>query len=415
MSKTPQDVMAAAAYMADKAAPYFATARSAMPIIYTDKVPIMAVDKQWRMYVNPEVILTLPIADVAIIWMGDELGHCLKEHARRCEEIQADRKKWNKAADCENRANVYEELPWPEYALMPSHFKLPDGLLAEDYYSKIPDEDGGGEGNEEGKPGEGKGGKGKPKPGKGNGKPGQGEPTGGSCADGEQRPWELPEDDKNEPGLTPLEQKAKQLEVAAKIQEAVKERGSVPGDWERWAETIIKPVVAWPKQLQHAVCNGLSRAGLGNQTYSRVKKRAGILLPRHHRRTPVVAVVCDTSGSMGSGEGSVMQKAMSEVIGVARHTGSVNVVWTDAECHLQRNVRKAGDIKAKGGGGTDMRVGIKYAAELRNGNRPDIIITVTDGYTPWEMAPPRMPHIAVIVGEGDAPKFGKVIRIPTKS
>ena len=47
---------------------------------------------------------------------------------------------------------------------------------------------------------------------------------------------------------------------------------------------------------------------------------------------------------------------------------------------------QARDVELLGGGGTDMGAGLAKAAELRP--RPDLIIVLTDGYTPWPSAPP---------------------------
>ena len=44
------------------------------------------------------------------------------------------------------------------------------------------------------------------------------------------------------------------------------------------------------------------------------------------------------------------------------------------------------DVRLAGGGGTDMRVGIRAAHQQRP--RPDVIVVFTDGHTPWPDAPP---------------------------
>ena len=64
----------------------------------------------------------------------------------------------------------------------------------------------------------------------------------------------------------------------------------------------------------------------------------------------------------------------------------VTVLSCDAAVHTVARVRRARDVRLGGGGGTDMRVGLAAAAELRP--RPDLVVVLTDGYTPWPERPP---------------------------
>lgn len=438
MPTRAQDTLAAAAIIMDKALPYFASARSAMPIIWSKEVPTMGVDKDWRCYVNPDTVEKFKPKEIAFI-LQHELKHLLRKHAARGQDMginELTHKAWNVCTDAEINGDIPTGMEFPKingkaFGIQAAQFNWPPDKLAEDYYGLMQGESqsqagnqsqqGQGDGKEQpgnGSPQDGKQqgkGHGKPTPGKG-GKgqdKGDGETFGGSCADGMERKWELSADDADNPGLSELEQTAKLIETAEAIREHTKTRGTVPGDWERWAGSIVKPVVPWSRQLRHAACSGLSKCGIGMQTYRRIREREdGVALPRHHRKDPVIAIVCDTSGSMGSGAGSPMQRALSECIGICKHVGSVNIIWTDSACHLQTNVRRLSDVKALGGGGTDMRTGIKFANELTNGKRPDLVVTLTDGETPWDMPTPRIPHIACIIGNADGPAFGKIVRIP---
>ncbi len=415
--------------MCDEAAPYFGQARAAMPIVWSEAVPIMGVDKQWRCYVNPQSIVALKPAEIAYVLLH-EVSHLLRKHADRAQEqgvTMLTHTTWNTAADCEINTQEYKGLTFPACGVKPANIQQPDGLLAEDYYSRLMNNaqsqasggSGKGEkGDSDGSDGQGQGqtqpGGADKRKGKASGGSGQGKAKsdiGGSGSDGLPREWELPADDAEDPGLTPLEIESKILETAEMVRAACKTRGDLPGGWQRWAGSIVKPVVKWQNQLRHVACSGLSRCGLGAQTYRRIRERDGMAFPRWHKRDPIVAIVADTSGSMGAGAGSPMQRCLSEVIGIAKHLGQVNIIWTDAESHLQQNVRRLADVKCVGGGGTDMTVGIKFANALKNGKRPDIVITLTDGYTPWSMPTPKIPHVAVIIGGGDAPQFGKVVRI----
>lgn len=403
------DLLAAGAMLADKAAPYFATARAAMPIVWDERVPVVGVDKHWRCYVNPKTISQFAPAEIGFILLH-ELAHLLREHASRAADINAEHQRWNKAADLEINGHNWPGLQFPSCGLRPAQFNLPANLLAEDYYGRLANasqspQDKSGRGGSQSKSSKGQLGQG--------GADKSNQPvSGGSCADGQQRAWEQGEDS-DEPGLQPLEQVAKRMECAAKLQEHVsKTRGNAPGDWERWANSILKPSVRWGNQLRHAIASGLSRCGLGNQTYRRVKEReGGILLPRHHKREPVVLVLVDTSGSMGTAEGSPWHKAVSEVIGIAKQVGRVDCIWWDTTPHHQRGIRAIADVKARGGGGTDPEPAIQLANTLRNGSRPDMVVILSDGECSWPATGPKYPTVSVILGTGSSPTWGKTIRV----
>ena len=378
----------AACRLADIAAPYFACARSSMITVFTDKVPTMAVDKHWRCYVNPTWTESLAPKEAGYVILH-ELAHLLRDHCGRAKVMSADPEKWNMAADMEVNCTQWEGLSDPPGGILAKDFGMPEHLMVEQYYNRLPD---------------------KPPQGKGKGK-GKGGHEGGSCADGVTRDYELPANDKSAPAMTDIEKKIMELKVAQAIQdhEAAKGRGTVPGSWSVWSGTILKPQVDWRKQFRYAVSAGLARIGLGHQTYRRTRIRNGICLPRHDRMDPVVCIVCDTSGSMS---GTPLQRAVSECVALGRQMGGINVVWTDTECHLQRRVRAGMELRMNQNGGTDMRQGIAFAEQLRNEDRPDVIVTITDGDTPWPDKAPRTPHIAVIVGSmAEGPSFGKTINV----
>ena len=104
-------------------------------------------------------------------------------------------------------------------------------------------------------------------------------------------------------------------------------------------------------------------------------------------------MVIDTSGSV---DDALLGRALGEVDGALRGLGvsgaSVTVLACDAAVHAVSRVRRARDAALAGGGGTDLRAGIDAANALRP--RPQIIVTFTDGYTPWPQTPP--PGSAVV-------------------
>jgi predicted metal-dependent peptidase len=100
-----------------------------------------------------------------------------------------------------------------------------------------------------------------------------------------------------------------------------------------------------------------------------------------------VAVVVDTSGSMSD---PMLGQALGEIggvlpgIGIARR--DLRVVCCDAQAYEAQTVRDLGRVTLAGGGGTDMGRGVEAAAALRP--KPDLILVLTDGFTPLPSAPP---------------------------
>jgi len=131
---------------------------------------------------------------------------------------------------------------------------------------------------------------------------------------------------------------------------------------------------------------------------------------------PTVAVVVDTSGSMSPDD---LAQCIADIASLTRSVAGaaggvpVRVIPCDAAAGPMSLVRTKADvprIELTGGGGTDMRVGIEAAANLRP--MPEVIVVLTDGYTPWPSAPPtaapRAICIAVVVTDGSEAVVGQV-------
>jgi predicted metal-dependent peptidase len=111
----------------------------------------------------------------------------------------------------------------------------------------------------------------------------------------------------------------------------------------------------------------------------------------------------------------LLAQSLAEVQGVLQALGvgrrHLKIVCCDAKAFEAQKVIRARDVELLGGGGTDMGAGLSKAAELRP--RPDLIVVLTDGHTPWPADPPR--GIRVIVGlmdpSGSVPQWAKAIPI----
>ncbi|GAA3125111.1 hypothetical protein GCM10017687_44290 [Streptomyces echinatus] len=125
-----------------------------------------------------------------------------------------------------------------------------------------------------------------------------------------------------------------------------------------------------------------------------------MLLPSLRRTPPRVCVVIDTSGSVSDAE---LGSALLEVAAIARAVGGrrdlVSVVSCDAAAGIAVPLCRAESMELIGGGGTDLRSG--FARALRSVPRPDVIVALTDGQTPW---PSAQPPCRTVVGLFPTPR-----------
>ncbi|MER5378989.1 VWA-like domain-containing protein [Streptomyces sp. NPDC002688] len=365
----------AARLHAARVRPYLATALFALHTVESRWVPTMAVDRHWRCYVSPGFVDRTPVEDLAGVWVH-EVSHLLRDHHGRSERVArergltgpGERLRMNIAADCEINDDAFGEgLVRPEGAVTPEFLHLPSGMLMEDYLRQFR----------------------------------LGPRTQdlawldcGSGADGRERQWDLGPDGAH--GLSAQERDAVRFRVA----QGIKARpGNSPEGWQRWAEEAFHPPQPWRELLGAAVRSAASGPGVGEDyTYGRPSRRAagvpGVVLPSLRRRPPRVSVVIDTSGSVSDAE---LGSALLEVSAISRAVGGrrdlITVVSCDAAAGIAHPLCRAEGIPLIGGGGTDLRSG--FAAALRAQPRPDVVVVLTDGQTPW---PESRPPCRTVVG-----------------
>lgn len=242
----------------------------------------------------------------------------------------------------------------------------------------------------------------------------------GSCATGQQEPWEEGPPSSSSQGVNRVQAELIRRDVARQIQEHSRTRGDVPGHWSRWAEEKLRPKVNWRRELAAAIRHAVADvAGAVDYSYRKPSRRQGassdVVLPALRQPVPSVAVVVDTSGSMSD---SMLSQALAEVSGILKGMGQkegVHVFSCDAQVHACRKVFRASQVQLAGGGGTDMGAGLAAAARLKP--VPQVAIVITDGYTPWPDDPPRGVRrvVVALVGDGDAPAWAKRINIENQS
>ncbi|GGP60672.1 vWA domain-containing protein [Streptomyces calvus] len=369
------DKLLAARLHAARARPYLATALFALHVVESRHVPTMAVDRHWRCYVSPAFVDRMPVVELAGVWVH-EVSHLLRDHHGRSDRVArvrelhgpAERLRMNIAADCEINDDVYGDgLPRPADVVLPQTLGLPAGELMEDYLRQFR---------------------------LGPYTQGMVWLDCGSGADGLEREWDLGPDGAH--GLSEQERDAVRFRVAQGI---TARPGRAPKGWRRWAEEAFHPPQPWRELLGAALRSAVSGSGAGDDySYGRPARRSagvpGAVLPSLRRTPPRVSVVVDTSGSVSDGE---LGSALLEVAAISRAVGGrrdmVTVVPCDAAAGEVHRLCRAEGIPLTGGGGTDLRTG--FARALASRPRPDVVVVLTDGQTPW---PDARPPCRTVVG-----------------
>lgn len=353
--------------------PYLYPVAYLLSLVESEKLPTMAVDKRGKLYYNPRFVDALTDTQlVGLLW--HEVHHILREHVGpRGEELKK-HPLGNIALDLEINDDAEEagvDLPRPPHpygGYFPQDLGLPRGLLAEEYLELLKDQ---------------------PPP-----------KEQGSMDQHGPGPWE--EEEGGEEGVDEGTLEVARRAVAQKAKEyEAKGRGTLPSGMRRWVDQILNPRVDWRSVLRRMVKGTIAHhLGKKRPTYTKPNRRGHayhpVIMPGYYGLKPRVAIVVDTSGSMGKEE---LAQALGEIHGILRQVREVTVISTDAAAHTVQKVFRPEQITLMGGGGTDMTQGIKKAEELR----ADIAVIITDGDTPWPTKPPKITTLAVIIGNHQPP------------
>ena len=165
--------------------------------------------------------------------------------------------------------------------------------------------------------------------------------------------------------------------------------------WVRLLAGMAPPRVHWQSILAGVVGRSMSSRVRGNRyaTYRRPNRRrqgGEFLWPSREDNKPTVHVAVDTSGSMGRSD---YARAVSEIEGILRTSASgaaIGFYGVDTRMtEKPRMVSHVRDMKALGGGGTDMAVPYEWmrgeweAGGKRRRELPDVHVLITDGYVYW--------------------------------
>ena len=384
------------AYCAEKLL-WFAPALYKTKIILTEQIKVAAIDTNYNIYFNPKAVEILQkhsddladtMAQLGFLWIH-EIAHVLRCHADRAKDIGAEARMWNIAADLEINDGNWEGLTMPKAipGLLPVKFGLPSGKVAEWYYhliqqdKKCQDKVAGAC--------------------QGSGEPSQGNQTDawdeGSGIHSVSRPWETTEEQQQ---LHGIDKQLIEKEVAQKMKEHRKNIGNLPGSWNIWIEEVLASKTDWKQLLKHRMSTAIA-TGIGlrvDYSFARPSRRQSVYHPIitpsfAGERSGRIAVVVDTSSSMG---GSELGQVVAEVCKVLEDFKlPVTVIPCDAKAYEPIILNRPSDRfkvkQLKGGGGTDMIVGIKAALALKP--VPDSVLVLTDGHTPYPPSPYKTPTL----------------------
>lgn len=394
-----EHTLAAARVWATHTFPYLASALFAMKVVSAPGIGATAVDEGWRLYVDPATADGWTAQEMGAL-LVHHVGHLVREHADRARSLGIDRarsEQWTKACDAELNDDLADAgITPPGDVVLPETLGGDRGRLAEEYFhlTQKP-KDGDGQGDGENSDGDDDA--------DDELADGPGRHDHGSGTDGLPRDWDRT--GAETPPLSKHEADLVRRKVADDIEAAARQRSDVPGGWKRWAEDLLHPTVDWRRALAAEIRAAVNRyAGRVDYSYRRPSRRAGVspgvVLPSMEAPVPEVAVVVDTSASMGQPE---LARVLAEIDGLLKAIGmrsqGVKVLAVDTEVHASARVSSSRQVALAGGGGTDMSRGIEAAAALRP--RPSVIVVLTDGYTPWPAERPKAS--SVVVGLLDAP------------
>lgn len=366
--------------------PYLAELAFATPVRETELLPTAGVTRNGVLWVNPRFWESLSPREQAFV-LGHELLHLLLDHAGRVGD--RDPELWNVAVDVVVNEALTQGISRHGWGLVPP--KEPAPILArdvglwdaarltgEEIYELLRRE----------------------------GRRVETNLLRGACgsgAGGNPLPAEL----EAEKGLSDTERALLRRKTLAEA----KAWGNLPLGVLREVEGLLEPKVPWPQLLRAYLRGSLAQAlGKSDFTFRKPSRRSDeAILPSLQRPLLRVVTVVDTSGSMGEAE---LAQAVAEVEAVAREVAEVTLLSCDAEVHARGRVQGRRDAQKllRGGGGTDMGVGLAEALKLR----PDVIVVLTDGYTPWPEKSPAVPVIVVLLGEGEAPAWAKTVRVEVR-
>lgn len=435
--------MQAARMVAVMAYPEYRHGLLSLTLVCEPECGTAAADKHGRVYFNPFFIDKMETEHAAFIWVH-ELTHILWRHHIRSHEIGADQTQEladiaNYAMDARIHEDMFKDkrLPPPSKKVIElctiTGLNLDRGKTwEEDFvvllgrrqqgmmlngvpfgtpgYSDVLEH------GSDGTDGQGDGAAGEAGGDQEGNVMGPLRPTSGSGSSGRDRSWEQG-DSTFDSGMSEAELEEMRKQIARDIEERQRSRGNVGANMLRWADTTLRKRVnpmSVLRQLLTQMCGEIV-SGNTEATYSRMNRRQeafqdDFVRPGNRSHLPKLEIVFDTSGSMTDEDISIGATAIEPVLKSFRRlrvtSGDVRTVASEAITVVKRK------LALGGGGGTDMaRILTEIQERKKTTDKPDIVLLVTDGATPWPEKKIKDFKVIVILMHqyGEVPKWMKVI------
>jgi predicted metal-dependent peptidase len=378
--QTPAELDAArkeAGRLIDKARAYivldqafFATIMLKHPFTERLDVPTLAVTPQGAIFYNPNFIKQYD-ADQIVFAVTHEILHYAGGHAQRRQG--RDPRKWNYACDAWNNATLQAAGVGK---FIPGCVNIPGSHLktVEDIYAELPDND-----DDDGEDGE----------------------DGGIGSD-DPLFKDLDYDNLSETEKAEVEAQRK-MDVAEAAATA-KIRGKLPGVLAKFAEETIEQRTPWFDILERYMTERVRT----DISWSRPARR---YMPDFYQPSMdnghamgEVVIQVDISGSVSREEIKHYNGHIKRIVETCKPS-KVHVIYTDTVVQKHEEFDKPEDVQINyhSGGGTHMPAGFKWVED--QGIDPEVVITLTDGFTDWDTEPP-FPTVHCISSAGQKAPYG---------
>jgi predicted metal-dependent peptidase len=181
-------------------------------------------------------------------------------------------------------------------------------------------------------------------------------------------------------------------------------QGQFSSDIERLVDGVLNPRLPWQTILQEYA----TRVIREDESWSRRDRRhQDVYLPGQFGvKVGEINVVVDTSGSISSNDLNQIAAEIGEIAEAVKPE-RIRVVYVDTAVAGEQLFEEGEtvELKPRGGGGTNMRVGLKHIEQYN----PIVVIMITDGDSPWPIEEPPYPLVIVCTTNREIP-VGKIVR-----